>query len=408
MGTRLPDTFRKPNGEPYLSGTEWEYEDAISADPPPHVLVYRRRTKVVVDLDDSDFEEKRAQYALVKQFFERFRNPDGSLRGGFTEYDTPQEFRDRLRTDLRAIVQRRLEAEVPRGGHEARVTRTAAVRRDRPGTARRARHPGHRARRVAVGTPGRRGMGRHPAPQFLPSGLDLSRLLADDSDFPSPTIATASRRSRRTTRRSARAPRCARGCARFSTRRTLAVESRRSIASWRRFPCRSCIVTTNLRCTARARLRRRRPALRSGGLSRGPPGSRQRRPVVAARGHRADHAGHQRARHRSRRPPPSIFKMHGAFLPDTDAWDGCVITEEDYVEFLSRVSSKAAIPALFSAHFHDRSLLFIGFSLRDWNVRTMLRTLSRYFARWAGATTRTRSRRGRSPTSSPSSSASSG
>jgi len=32
-----------------------------------------------------------------------------------------------------------------------------------------------------------------------------------------------------------------------------------------------------------------------------------------------------------------LFKMHGAFLPDTDAWDGCVVTEEDYVEFLSRV-----------------------------------------------------------------------
>src|SRR4029450_96939 len=72
-----------------------------------------------------------------------------------------------------------------------------------------------------------------------------------------------------------------------------------------------------------------------------------------------------------------IFKMHGSFLPDTDAWDGFVITEEDYVEFLSRVAGKSAIPALISAHFHGRSLLFIGFSLLDWNVRTMLRALGR-------------------------------
>jgi hypothetical protein len=78
-----------------------------------------------------------------------------------------------------------------------------------------------------------------------------------------------------------------------------------------------------------------------------------------------------------------IFKMHGSILPETDAWDGFVITEEDYVEFLSRVASKSAIPSLFSAHFHDRSLLFIGYSLRDWNVRTMLRGLSRFFARRA-------------------------
>lgn len=27
MGTPLPDNLRKPNGEPYLSGTEWEYEE---------------------------------------------------------------------------------------------------------------------------------------------------------------------------------------------------------------------------------------------------------------------------------------------------------------------------------------------------------------------------------------------
>ena len=58
----------------------------------------------------------------MKGFFERFRNPDGSLRGGFTEYDTPQELRDRLRTDLRAIVSAGSRPEVPRGGHEARVT----------------------------------------------------------------------------------------------------------------------------------------------------------------------------------------------------------------------------------------------------------------------------------------------
>jgi hypothetical protein len=29
MGTPLPDNVRKPDGAPYLSGTEWEYEDAV-------------------------------------------------------------------------------------------------------------------------------------------------------------------------------------------------------------------------------------------------------------------------------------------------------------------------------------------------------------------------------------------
>ena len=34
------DAFCKPNGQPYLSGTEWEYEDARGAGK--HVLISRR------------------------------------------------------------------------------------------------------------------------------------------------------------------------------------------------------------------------------------------------------------------------------------------------------------------------------------------------------------------------------
>ena len=31
MGTPLPETIRKPDGERYLSGTEWEYLDAVNS-----------------------------------------------------------------------------------------------------------------------------------------------------------------------------------------------------------------------------------------------------------------------------------------------------------------------------------------------------------------------------------------
>lgn len=49
MGTPL-QTPRKPDGSQYLSGTEWEYEDACrgSQTVTPHVLVYRRTSKAVV------------------------------------------------------------------------------------------------------------------------------------------------------------------------------------------------------------------------------------------------------------------------------------------------------------------------------------------------------------------------
>jgi hypothetical protein len=54
MGTPLPDNLRKPNGEPYLSGTEWEYEDAVNwpRQPRRQVLVYRRTEKLKLEIDD--------------------------------------------------------------------------------------------------------------------------------------------------------------------------------------------------------------------------------------------------------------------------------------------------------------------------------------------------------------------
>ena len=58
------DVFRKPDGEPYGSGTEWEYEDARAAGR--EVLVYRRTAKVSVDNKAPDLEERREQKRRVR------------------------------------------------------------------------------------------------------------------------------------------------------------------------------------------------------------------------------------------------------------------------------------------------------------------------------------------------------
>jgi len=76
-----------------------------------------------------------------------------------------------------------------------------------------------------------------------------------------------------------------------------------------------------------------------------------------------------------------IYKMHGTVMPATEKWDNFVITEEDYVEFLSRMTRGQAVPSLFYPHFLERSFLFLGYSLRDWNLRVVLRNLAKYFAR---------------------------
>lgn len=74
-----------------------------------------------------------------------------------------------------------------------------------------------------------------------------------------------------------------------------------------------------------------------------------------------------------------IYKMHGTVWPQSDQWDNFVITEEDYVEFLSRMTTNtsSAVPAQFYQYSRNRSFLFLGYSLRDWNLRVVLRNLRR-------------------------------
>lgn len=73
-----------------------------------------------------------------------------------------------------------------------------------------------------------------------------------------------------------------------------------------------------------------------------------------------------------------IYKMHGTVKPGTSDWDSFVITEEDYVDFLSRMTSKTAIPSVFYNYFRTRSFLFLGYGLGDWNLRVILKNLDTY------------------------------
>ncbi|MGH9383749.1 MAG: SIR2 family protein [Vicinamibacterales bacterium] len=74
-----------------------------------------------------------------------------------------------------------------------------------------------------------------------------------------------------------------------------------------------------------------------------------------------------------------IYKMHGTIWPEDETLDNFVITEEDYVEFLSRMTTNAssAVPAQFYQYSRSRSFLFLGYSLRDWNLRVVLKNLRR-------------------------------
>jgi tetratricopeptide (TPR) repeat protein len=112
LGTHLSlDTYRKPDGSAYLSGTEWEYEDAWNATPRPAIRVYRRKDIPPIQRDDPDRRKQHEQWDKVDGFFERFSNQDGSARGGYQEYNGLDDFRTKFTHDLAHIVAQRLGAE---------------------------------------------------------------------------------------------------------------------------------------------------------------------------------------------------------------------------------------------------------------------------------------------------------
>jgi hypothetical protein len=70
-----------------------------------------------------------------------------------------------------------------------------------------------------------------------------------------------------------------------------------------------------------------------------------------------------------------IYKMHGSVNRLKGKWDSYLITEDDYVDFLSLMTVQAAVPALFMRYFHSRQFLFLGYGLRDWNLRVVMKNL---------------------------------
>lgn len=108
FGTPLPPPYQKPNGEPFNSGTEWEYFNALEGARQrglPKVVVYRRAEMPQINLDDEHLDAKRLQWQRVKDFFTTFGDPDtGVLLQGYNTYAKPDDFKARFSRDLRQLV----------------------------------------------------------------------------------------------------------------------------------------------------------------------------------------------------------------------------------------------------------------------------------------------------------------
>lgn len=74
---------------------------------------------------------------------------------------------------------------------------------------------------------------------------------------------------------------------------------------------------------------------------------------------------------------PVLLKIHGTVDRSPKPRDSYVITEDDYIEYLAQVDLINVVPAVLLARLRDSKMLFLGYSLRDWNLRVILRRLHR-------------------------------
>lgn len=70
---------------------------------------------------------------------------------------------------------------------------------------------------------------------------------------------------------------------------------------------------------------------------------------------------------------PVVFHLHG----HTDVYASMVLTEDDYIEFIVAAAQdlQRVLPARIQEALTWSSLLFVGYSLNDWNFRVLLRSL---------------------------------
>lgn len=72
-----------------------------------------------------------------------------------------------------------------------------------------------------------------------------------------------------------------------------------------------------------------------------------------------------------------LYKIHGSFAEEGNQdMSSLVVTEEDYIEFLlSVLTPKIGVPNLIKSKLVGSTLLFLGYSLEDWDFRTLFKGL---------------------------------
>jgi tetratricopeptide (TPR) repeat protein len=120
LGTPLPEKtavreYRGIDGRAPVTGTEWEYEDALKAARErgaPDLLAFRNTSPTPIDPRDPHARGKSiAQLDALDAFWRRHFADRGVFLAAYDEYATLEEFAARLEESLRKLIERRIKAQ---------------------------------------------------------------------------------------------------------------------------------------------------------------------------------------------------------------------------------------------------------------------------------------------------------
>ena len=138
LGTPLPERtkvreYRGMDGRAPVTGTEWEYEEALKAAREvgtPDLLVYRSREDARVRTLDSERRRKDIeQLEELDRFWSRHFANQGTYLGAYTEFTSGAEFAGAFEKHLRKLIEKRIAPGAP-ASHEqgARIWTQAPFR----------------------------------------------------------------------------------------------------------------------------------------------------------------------------------------------------------------------------------------------------------------------------------------
>ncbi len=110
MGTPLSDKFKRADGSKFISGTQFEFEDAFNhyrKTGKPKIITYRKTAEPLASLRDRELLlEKLQQKESLEKFFKKwFYDPSKKIfTGGYHSFETSDQFGDLLDIHLSKLI----------------------------------------------------------------------------------------------------------------------------------------------------------------------------------------------------------------------------------------------------------------------------------------------------------------